>query len=278
VSRVASLRRGGVAEVDLAAGELRVLRAGSMLEWLGGEPAGREPTGETLALDSTPLAAPVPVPPSFRDFYAFEGHATTGAGLRGVELASVWYEQPVFYFSNPGSFRGPGEPIARPDGSERLDFELEIGAVIGADGEIAGFSLLNDWSARDLQRAEMAVGLGPAKGKDFATSMGPWLVTPDELPLDPAGRLDVTATVTVNGRELTRTEAGEQYHPWPALLAHAARGTRGLRPGEVLGSGTLNRGCLLELVASGDADAWIEPGDLVVLEAEGLGRLETRVE
>jgi len=277
VARLASLRRGGVAEVDPDAGTLHVLRAPSMLDWLAG--SGHERTGETLPLDGTPLAAPVPEPPSFRDFYAFEGHATTGAALRGVALAPVWYQQPVFYFSNPASIHGPGEAIARPEGSARLDFELEIGAVVGARGEIAGFTLLNDWSARDLQRAEMAVGLGPAKGKDFATSLGPWLVTPDELPLSAAGRLEVEATVTVNGRELTRTRAGEQHHPWPALLAHAARSTRGLRPGELLGSGTLNRGCLLELMAAADGAParWIEPGDLVVLEAEGLGRLETPV-
>ena len=276
MARVASLRRGGVAEVDLGAGELRVLRAGSMLDWLDGEAASREPTGETLPLDGTPLAAPVPEPPSFRDFFAFEGHASTGARLRGVELAPVWYEQPVFYFSNPASFAGPGEPIARPAASERLDFELEIAAVIGGDGEIAGFSLLNDWSARDLQRAEMAVGLGPAKGKDFATSMGPWLVTPDELVMR-GGRLQVEATATVNGQELTRTPAGAQHHPWPFLLETATRGTR-LRTGDVLGSGTLNRGCLLELLDDGTAERWLEPGDVVVLEADGLGRLETRVE
>lgn len=270
--RLASLRRGGVAEVDLGTGELRVLAARSMLAWLEGE--GREPTGETLPLDG-PLAAPVPEPPSFRDFYAFEGHATTGARLRGVELAPVWFEQPVFYFSNPASFVGPGQPIARPAGSARLDFELEIAAVIGGDGEIAGFSLLNDWSARDLQRAEMAVGLGPAKGKDFATSMGPWLVTPDELPYS-MGRLDLQARVLLNGAELTVTESVEQFHPWPTLLETAGRGTR-LRTGDVLGSGTLNRGCLLELLADGTAERWIEPGDVVALEADGLGRLETRV-
>jgi fumarylacetoacetate (FAA) hydrolase len=239
--RLVSLRRGGVAAVDGDA--LRVLGAPSMLAWLAGE--GRAETGEELPLDGTPLAAPVPEPPSFRDFYAFEGHASTGAALRGVELAAHWYEAPVFYFSNPASIVGPGEPIARPEGSAFLDFELEIAAVIGADGDIAGFTLLNDWSARDIQRAEMAVGLGPSKGKDFATSLGPWLVTPDELPYED-GRLRLEATVVHNGTELTRSDASAQHHAWPAILAHAARGTR-LRPGDVLGSGTLNRGCLLEL-------------------------------
>jgi len=270
--RLASLAGGGVAEVS---GEsLRMLRAPTMLAWLAGE--GREPTGEERPLAGARLLAPVPEPPSFRDFYAFEGHASTGAALRGAELAAHWYEAPVFYFSNPAAIHGPGEAIARPAGSAFLDFELEIGAVIGAGGEIAGFCLLNDWSARDLQRAEMAVGLGPAKGKDFATSLGPFLVTPDELPYSD-GRLHVEASVTVNGREVTRTPAGAQHHAWPDILAYAARATRGLRPGDLLGSGTLNRGCLLELGPLEGDSRYVEPGDVVALHADGLGTLETPV-
>jgi len=120
----------------------------------------------------------------------------------------------------------------------------------------------------------MTVGLGPAKGKDFALSLGPWLVTPDELPYED-GRLRLEATASVNGRELTRTSAAEQHFPWPDLAAHAARDTR-LRPGDVLGSGTLNRGCLLELGPL-DGQRWLEPGDTVALAAEGLGTLETRI-
>jgi fumarylacetoacetate (FAA) hydrolase len=243
-----------------------------MPAWLEG--AGRRPTGEELPLAGTPLLAPVPEPPSFRDFYAFEGHASRGAQLRGVELAAHWYEAPVFYFSNPASIVGPGAPVARPEGSTRLDFELEVGAVIGADGGIAGFTLLNDWSARDIQRAEMSVGLGPSKGKDFATSTGPFLVTPDELPYED-GRLHLEARVTLDGRELTRSDAGAQHHSWPAILAHAARGTR-LRTGDLLGSGTLNRGCLLELGPI-DGERWVEPGDVVALHADALGTLETPV-
>jgi fumarylacetoacetate (FAA) hydrolase len=268
--RLASLARGGVAEVRGDA--LRVLEAPTMLAWLEG--AGRRATGEELPLEGTPLLAPVPEPPSLRDFYAFEGHARRGAELRGVELARHWYEAPVFYFSNPASVVGPGAPVARPEGSTRLDFELETCAVVGADGEIAGFTLLNDWSARDIQRAEMSVGLGPAKGKDFATSLGPFLVTLDELPYE-GGRLHLEATVTLDGRELTRSNAAEQHHPWPAILAQAARGTR-LRTGDLLGSGTLNRGCLLEL-GPVDGDRWIEPGDVVALQADVLGTLETPI-
>jgi fumarylacetoacetate (FAA) hydrolase len=248
------------------------LRAPSMLHWLAGD--GREDAGREHALADVRLLAPVPEPPSVRDFFAFEGHVATGWRRRGGEIPPAWYEMPVFYFSNPASIHGPGEPVRRPEATRMLDFELEIAAVIGAGGEIAGFTLFNDWSARDVQRAEMTVGLGPAKGKDFAISLGPWLVTPDELPYDD-GRLRVEATATVNGRELTRTSAAEQHWSWPELVAHAARDTR-LRPGDVLGSGTLNGGCLLELGPL-EGERFLEPGDVVALAAPGLGTLEAAV-
>jgi fumarylacetoacetate (FAA) hydrolase len=249
------------------------MAAPDMITWLRGE--GREESGEELPLGSLRLLAPVPEPPSVRDFFAFEGHVATGWRLRGGDVPEAWYEAPTFYFSNPASVHGPGEPVRRPGATRMLDFELEIAAVIGGDGEIAGFTLLNDWSARDVQRAEMTVGLGPAKGKDFALSLGPWLVTPDELPYVD-GRLRLEATATVNGAELTRTNASEQHWSWPELVAHAARETR-LRPGDVLGSGTLNRGCLLELGPL-EGERFLEPGDEVVIAAEGLGELATTIE
>ena len=155
-----------------------------------------------------------------------------------------------------------------------LDFELEIAAVIGVGGEIAGFTLMNDWSARDVQAGEMVVGLGPAKAKDFATSLGPWLVTPDELPYT-EGRLVLEAVVEVNGEELSRCHADEQHFTWPEIVAHAARDTE-LRPGDVLGSGTLTGGCLLELGPL-PGDRFLEPGDTVAFSAGALGRLEARV-
>jgi fumarylacetoacetate (FAA) hydrolase len=139
--------------------------------------------------------------------------------------------------------------------------------------------LMNDWSARDVQAGEMTVGLGPHKAKDFATSLGPWLVTVDGLPYE-EGRLRVHATATVNGFELTRSDASEQHFSWPELVEHAARGTR-LRPGDVLGSGTLAGGCLLELgtrdFGDGRGERWIEPGDVVALHADGLGTLTNPV-
>jgi fumarylacetoacetate (FAA) hydrolase len=250
------------------------LTAPTMLHWLRGE--GHAPAGRDHALPEVRLLAPVPDPPSVRDFFAYEGHVATGLRLSGREIPEAWYEAPVFYFSNPASIQGPGDPVRRPHRSEALDFELEIAAVIGEDGEIAGFTLFNDWSARDVQAREMSVGLGPAKGKDFATSIGPWLVTPDELPLED-GRLQLEATVSVNGEELARSAAGAMHFSWPQLVAQAARDTR-LRPGDLLGSGTLHRGSLLELDAEHDgAPRWLRPGDTVTLAAPGLGSLTTPV-
>lgn len=192
-------------------------------------------------------------------------------GCAAATCPAAWYDTPAFYFSNPASVHDPGEAVRRPATTQALDFELEVAAVLDADGTIAGFTLFNDWSARDVQRAEMTVGLGPAKGKDFALTMGPWLVTPDELPYAD-GRLDIVATAVLNGAELTRARSAEQHWTWPQLVAHAGRDTR-LRAGDVLGSGTLNRGCLLEL-NEGTADPrWLQPGDTLTLAADGLGEL-----
>jgi fumarylacetoacetate (FAA) hydrolase len=261
---------------------VHILAAADMLGYLAGE--GRAETGETVEISELRVLAPVPEPPSVRDFYAFEGHVAAGARRRGREIAPHWYKAPAFYFTNPAAIIGPGEPVTRPAATDMLDFELEVAAVIGiplggGEGAIAGFTLMNDWSARDVQADEVTVGLGPAKAKDFAISLGPWLVSPDELPYED-GRLRIRARVMVDGTEVASGDASEQHFGWPELVAHAARDTR-LRPGDVLGSGTLTGGCLLELgpfaPEPGAEPRWIEPGDVVTLEAEGLGRLETPV-
>lgn len=218
-------------------------------------------------LDEVELRPPVLSPPAVRDFYAFEQHVRTALALRGKEVPREWYEIPVFYFSNPAAIYGPEQEIPYPEGSEELDYELEVAAVIGADGQIGGFTIMNDWSARDLQRRELVVGLGPSKGKDFATSIGPVVVTSEEL-----GDLRLEMVARVNGEERSRGNLGDMHHSWDAIVAHAALNTR-LRPGDLLGSGTVGTGCILE---HGD-ERWLQPGDVVELEVEGLGVLRNRV-
>jgi len=209
------------------------------------------------------LVAPVPRPPSVRDFYAFERHVQSARAQRGLEMAPEWYQLPVFYFSNPAAVSGPDDEVSFPPESSAWDYELEAAAVVGSGERIAGFTIMNDWSARDLQKMEMAVGLGPAKGKDFATSLGPVLVTPDEL-----GDLRLEMVARVNGEERSRGNMGDIHWSWDELAAHAARNTR-LVAGDVLGSGTVGTGCILE---HGDG-RWLRPGDVVELEIEGIGVL-----
>ena len=252
-----------------------------------GRPAVPDAVGEPEPLDRVQLLTPVPEPPSIRDFYAFEAHVATARRSRGLEMESDWYELPVFYFTNPAAVLGPGDEVAPPADTAELDYELEVAAVIGVEcadlapgewlGIVAGFTVMNDWSARDLQRREMAMGLGPAKGKDFATSLGPVLVTPEEL-LDPNGVPRATMVARVNGEEWSRGELGDLHFGWGDLLAHASRATR-LRPGDVIGSGTVGTGCILELGLVHDRDRypWLTSGDEVALEVEGIGVLAGRI-
>jgi len=219
------------------------------------------------ALTDVDLRPPVLHPPSIRDFMAFEEHVANSRRRRGGEVPAEWYEQPVFYFSNPTAVYGPDETVPYPEGTEELDYELECAAVIGAHGAIGGFTVLNDWSARDLQRREMRVGLGPAKGKDFATSLGPVVVTPDEFDGSEGAMI-----ARVNGEERSRGDLRTMHHRWDALVAQAARNTV-LRPGDILGSGTVGGGCIYE---HGDG-RWLQQGDVVELEIEGIGTLRNRI-
>jgi fumarylacetoacetate (FAA) hydrolase len=239
------------------------LGAPSLVAWLveGGGEVGEHEVGDVR------LRAPVPHPPSVRDFYAFERHVATARAQRGLEMAPEWYRIPVFYFSNPAAVLGPADAVRFPPESSAWDYELEAAVVVGGDGAIAGFTVLNDWSARDLQKMEMAVGLGPAKGKDFATSIGPVLVTPDEL-----GDLQLEMVARVNGEERSRGNLADMHWPWDELVAHAGRNTR-LQAGDVLGSGTVGTGCILE---HGDG-RWLQSGDVVELEIEGIGVLRNTV-
>jgi fumarylacetoacetate (FAA) hydrolase len=224
---------------------------------------------------------------SVRDFYAFEQHVKTCRGHRGLDMVPQWYQVPVFYFSNPVAVLGDGDPVWAPAGSAALDYELELAAVVGtaardlpADDSaldcLAGFTVMNDWSARDLQRAEMAVGLGPSKSKDFATSLGPRVVPVSELrDAYRDGRFHLEMTAAVNGKQYSRGNAGTMYWTWPQLLAHASRDTE-LRPGDVLGSGTVGTGCILELTPEA-VGGWLKPGDVVELTVERLGTLRNPV-
>ena len=219
-------------------------------------------------LDDVRLLPPVRRPPSVRDFYAFEEHVKNARAVTGRgEVPPEWYEIPAFYFSNPAAIYGPGDEIPKPPETNELDYELEVAAIIGAEGRIGGFTIMNDWSARDLQRKEMKVGLGPSKGKDFATSLGPIVVTPDEF-----DGTSATMVARVNGEERSRGELAEMHHSWETIVAQAARNTR-LLPGDVLGSGTVGTGCIFE---HGDG-RWLQRGDVVELEVEGIGVLRNRI-
>jgi fumarylacetoacetate (FAA) hydrolase len=229
---------------------------------------------------------PVIAPPSVRDGYGYEGHVRTMWERRGGEVPEAWYRLAVFYFSNVSEIRGPGDPVWAPRSSEELDYELEIAALIDtpardltpdrAEHAIGGYMIFNDWSARDLQRDETSVRLGPAKGKDFASSFGPWLVTPDELEDVRHGRgFDLAMTASVNGIETSRGRWSDAVHGLADITARASADVL-LRPGDLIGSGTVGTGCLLE---SRDATLgrYLLPGDEVTLEVERLGRLRTPV-
>lgn len=242
---------------------------------------------DTLPLDTVRLIAPVRRPPTLRDFYAFERHVKAGNAIRGREIPKQWYELPVFYFSNPMSIIGPDDSVRAPKASQALDYELEVACVIGTTGRdiaaeeagdyIAGYLIFNDWSARDIQRQEVAVGLGPAKGKDFASSFGPMLVTPDELADRDAGRpgvYNLTMVARVNGVERSRGNWSELHHSFGDMIARASADAT-LYPGDLIGSGTVGTGCLLELTMG--QGPWLQSGDVVELEIERLGVLRNTV-
>ncbi|MEO5986459.1 MAG: fumarylacetoacetate hydrolase family protein [Candidatus Limnocylindria bacterium] len=229
---------------------------------------------------------PILAPPSFRDFYAFERHVGTMWKRRDMEIPEAWFRLPVFYFSNVSGIRGPGEAVWAPRGSKELDYELEVAALVDtpvrdleaprAEEAIGGYMILNDWSARDLQREETTVRLGPAKGKDFASSIGPWLVTPDELADARHGTgYDLPMTATVNGEELSHGTWSSAHFGFGQMIERASADVL-LRPGDILGSGTVGTGCLLE-IRDEKLGRYLQPGDTVTLEIERLGALTSPV-
>lgn len=241
------------------------LQAPSLIDVLAAGESPRE--GERFPLSGVTLRAPVPRPATVRDFFAFEQHVATARANRGKEVPKEWYEFPAFYFSNPDAIFGPEDEIRYPAGTAELDYELEAAAVIGRGGRIAGFTVMNDWSARDIQLKEMRIGLGPAKGKDFATSVGPVLVTADEF--DGSSGVMIAR---VNGEERSRGNLADLHYSWRQILDQAARNTM-LHPGDVIGSGTVGTGSILEH----NDGRWLVPGDVVECEIAGIGVLRNKV-
>jgi 2-keto-4-pentenoate hydratase/2-oxohepta-3-ene-1,7-dioic acid hydratase in catechol pathway len=262
-----------------------------------GMPAALDAGAAALRGPAVPLAAvrllPPLQPPTVRDFVAFEEHVegVVRSVSGGGAVVTEWYEAPAFYFTNPHALVGAHDDVPVPPGCQAFDFELEVAAVIGADGaslapevareHIFGYTVLNDWSARDLQRREMKVGLGPAKGKDTATTLGPWLVTADELEpyRDAEGFLALEARVSLNGTEVGQDLLSNMGWPFEELISYASRGTRVLA-GDVIGSGTCgNGGCLAELwgVRGEQVPPPLRPGDVVEMTVEGIGTIRNRV-
>lgn len=260
----------------LEGGKPAMEAAQEALDALGGATEG--PGGERLVhrLEDVRLLAPLPKANLIRDFLAFEAHTKRGYERRGQEMPALWYEIPVYYKGNPRSIVGPETTVEWPPYTQKFDYELEIACVIGKEGRdipveraheyIAGYTIFNDFSARDIQMQEVQLRLGPAKGKDFATGMGPWLVTPDEVG-DPR---NLRMTAKVNGELWSDGNSGTSHWTFAQMIAYVSR-SETLYPGDVFGSGTVGGGCGYEL------DRWVQPGDLIELEITNLGVLRNRV-
>lgn len=246
---------------------------------------------EVLPLDQARTRSPIARPPSIRDFMAFRRHVEGVSMLAnpGPVIPDVWYEQPLFYFTNPAAVIGPGDAVPVPPGCRLFDFEFEVAAVIGVPGadltpeqaerHIAGYLIMNDWSARDLQFAEMRGPLGPCKGKDSATTLGPWFVTADELaPYRSGMSFALRMTVYLNNELIGVDRLDNMAWSFAEMAAYASRGTT-LVPGDVLGSGTCGDGCLAELWGRQGFDAHppLRPGDTVTMAVEHLGTLRNTV-
>jgi 2-keto-4-pentenoate hydratase/2-oxohepta-3-ene-1,7-dioic acid hydratase in catechol pathway len=243
--------------------------------------SGKISTGEEgerlfYKTDEVKLKAPLPNPTSFRDFYAFEEHVKKGFDLRGEAMPPEWYEMPVYYKGNHQSILGPDDEVVWPFFTEKFDYELELACVIGkkgknipeerAAGHIAGFTVLDDFSARDIQKKEMKVRLGPAKGKDFASAIGPVLATPDEV----GNPRQLKMTARINGEVWSQGNSEKMHYTFEQMIAFASKDET-LFPGDLFGSGTVGGGCGLEL------GRWVKPGDVIELEIEKIGILRNRV-
>ncbi len=292
-----------VVDLAMAAADDGTSLPADMLAFLALEDAGLEMAAEVVGRaradapfcqpeSTVRLLAPVPRPPSMRDAYAFRQHVEAARRNRGLEMVPEYDQFPVFYFTNHNAVFGPGPVPVLPRHLDRLDFELECAAVIGkagrdipaatADTHLAGFTIMNDLSARALQKEEMKLNLGPAKGKDFATVLGPYLVTKDELagkrvPGEQGERYDLEMTARVNDVQVSRDSLANMTWTFAQIIERASYGVD-LYPGDVIGSGTCGTGCFLELNGSGITDnQWLQTGDRVDLAIAGLGVLSTEI-
>jgi 2-keto-4-pentenoate hydratase/2-oxohepta-3-ene-1,7-dioic acid hydratase in catechol pathway len=293
--RIARVAAGGADRlgiVDAGATEIRLLGSDAdLMELLEASPRRREeiaaPASAPIALADVVLRTPLD-PPTVRDFVSFEEHVDGMVGAGNV-IPPEWYELPTFYFSNPYGMVASGVDVEIPPGCQALDFELEVAAIVGrpgrdltpeqATGHIAGYTIFNDWSARDLQVREMRVMLGPCKGKDFATTLGPWIVTADELePYRFGDRLDLDVQVWLNDEEFGEDSLAHMGWSFEEMVAYASRGTW-VRPGDVIGSGTCGRGCLAELWGrrGEQVPRPLAPGDEVTIIAEGIGAITNQI-
>ena len=266
----------------LEGGESQLLRAKTVVQ-------NKTPT---ISQAEVELVSPVPNPPSVRDAYAFRQHVATARRNRGLEMIPEFDEIPIFYFTNHHAVFGEGDFPVRNRHTEKLDFELECAAVIGkkgrdipvkdADNYIAGFMIMNDFSARGLQMQEMKLNLGPAKGKDFGSSFGPWLVTKDELESyrqsSPEGdRYNLKMKALVNEIQVSEDTLSNMTWTFAQIIERVSYGVD-IFPGDIIGSGTCGTGCFLELNGSKITDnQWLSPGDSVSLEIEALGKLTNNI-
>lgn len=228
----------------------------------------RGPNDEQLIYQSTEirLLAPLPNPASIRDFYAFEEHVKKGFERRGEPMPPEWYEFPAYYKSAHHNVLGPDADVSWPSFTQKFDYELELACVIGRNQKIAGYTVMNDFSARDIQRREMKVRLGPAKGKDWAMALGPVLVTPDEI----GNPYALEMTARINGEEWSRGNSASMHWKFEQMMAFLTSDDF-LVSGDVIGSGTVGTGCGLEL------DRWVKRGDVIELEIEKIGVLRNKV-
>jgi fumarylacetoacetate (FAA) hydrolase len=248
--------------------------------------ASHQAARESYNLDQVKLHAPLK-PSSMRDAYAFEQHVRTANQNRGREVPAEWYKFPVFYYTNHNSIFGPDDEIPYPPYTSELDYELEIAVVIGKAGmnlspeeaadHIFGYTIFNDWSARDVQRQELKVGLGPAKGKDFASSLGPLIVAKEALAdktVERPGVYDLTMTAKINGVEKSRANLKDIFWSFGEIISRVSQSSQ-ILPGDVIGSGTVGTGCLLELTKT--QGPWLNEGDVIELEIERIGILKNTI-